>query len=66
MLCPGGVAEKDWLKAKDVIVEIAGEPVKNITDYMTTMAGQKPGVAIDVVVIRKDKKMTMKVTPLAP
>jgi hypothetical protein len=63
---PGGASEKAGVKAKDVIVEIAGKPVKNINDYMTAMAGQKPGVAIDVVVIRKDKKMTVKVTPLAP
>jgi hypothetical protein len=61
---PGGASEKAGLKAKDVIVEIAGKPVKNINDYMTAMAGQKPGVAIDVVVVRQDKKLTVKVTPL--
>jgi hypothetical protein len=61
---PGGASEKAGLKAKDVIVEIAGRPVKNINDYMTAMAGQKPGVAIDVVVLRQDKKLTLKVTPL--
>ena len=63
---PGGAAEKAGLKAKDVIVEIAGKPVKNIGDYMTAMAGQKPGVTIDGVVVRQDKKVTVKVTPLAP
>lgn len=63
---PGGAAEKAGLKAKDVIVEIAGKPVKNINDYMTAMAGQKPGVPIDVVVLRQDKKLTIKVTPQAP
>ncbi|HET6572392.1 MAG TPA: M28 family peptidase [Fimbriiglobus sp.] len=63
---PGGAAEKAGLKAKDVIVEIAGKPVRNINDYMTAMAGQKPGVAIDVVVVRQDKKLTVKVTPQAP
>jgi hypothetical protein len=63
---PGGAAEKAGLKAKDVIVEIAGKPVRNINDYMTVMAGQKPGVPIEVVVIRQDKKLTVKVIPLAP
>lgn len=61
---PGGASEKAGLKAKDVIVEIAGKPVRNINDYMTAMAGQKPGVAIDVIVVRADKKLTVKVTPL--
>lgn len=60
---PGGAAEKGGVKAKDLIVEIAGRPVKNINDYMTVMAGQKPGVEIDLVVIRADKKTAVKVTP---
>ena len=63
-LTPGGAAEKAGLKAKDVVVEIAGKPVKNINEYMAVMAGQKPGHPIDVVVIRQDKKLTIKVTPL--
>jgi hypothetical protein len=57
---PGGVAEKAGLKEGDVIVEIAGKPVANITAYMTAMSGQKPGTTIDVVVERKGKKVTLK------
>lgn len=60
---PGGAAEKAGLKPQDLIVEIAGKPVKNIGDYMAAMAGQKAGHQIEVVVVRKDKKMTIKVTP---
>jgi len=62
-LSPGGAAEKAGLKDKDIIIEIAGKPVKNIDGYMAAMAGQKAGVAIDVIVLRNDKKMTIKVTP---
>lgn len=62
---PGGVAEKAGFKEGDVIVEIAGKPVANITNYMTAMGGQKLGTTIDVVVERKGKKMTLK-TKLAP
>lgn len=57
---PGGIAEKAGLKDGDVIVEIAGKPVANITAYMTAMGGQKPGTTIDIVVERKGKKMTLK------
>lgn len=60
---PGGAAEKSGLKAKDIIIEIAGKPVKEIQTYMTIMAGLRPGQEIEVIVIRNDKKVTVKVTP---
>ena len=60
---PGGAAQKAGIKAGDIIVEIAGKPVKNIGGYMTTMAQQKAGKAIPVVVMRKDDKVTVDVTP---
>jgi hypothetical protein len=60
---PGGAAEKGGVKDNDVIVEIGGKPVKNIGGYMTAMSAQKPGAAVDVVVLRKGKKLTLKVTP---
>ncbi len=60
---PGGAAEAAGLKKGDRVVGLAGKPVKNIEGYMAAMAAQKPGVEIEVVVIRKDKKETIKVTP---
>jgi len=60
---PGGAAETAGVKAKDIIVEIAGKPIKDINAYMATMAGQKAGTPIEIVVIRNDKKVTIKVTP---
>jgi hypothetical protein len=57
---PGGVAEKSGLKDGDVIVEVAGKPVKNITGYMAAMGGQKLGTTIDIVVERKGQKLTLK------
>jgi hypothetical protein len=60
---PGGAAEKAGIKAKDVIVEIGGKPVKNIGGYMTAMSAQRSGVPVEVVVLRKGQKMTIKVTP---
>jgi membrane-associated protease RseP (regulator of RpoE activity) len=57
---PGGPAEKAGIKNGDIIVEIAGKPVKNIVGYMSAMSGQKLGTTIDVVVQRKGKKMTLK------
>jgi Zn-dependent M28 family amino/carboxypeptidase len=60
---PGGAAEKGGVKAQDIIVEIAGKPVKNIESYMAVMAGQKADREIEIVVLRKDKKVMLKVTP---
>ena len=59
-ISPGGVAEQAGFMDGDVIVEIAGKPVANITGYMTAMGGQKPGTTIDVIVERKGKKLTLK------
>lgn len=60
---PGGAAEKAGMKDNDIIVEIGGKPVKNIGGYMTAMSTQKAGHVVDVVVLRKGAKMTLKVTP---
>jgi hypothetical protein len=60
---PGGAAEKGGVKDNDVIVEIGGKPVKNIGSYMTAMSTQKAGTPVEVVVMRKGQKMTLKLTP---
>jgi hypothetical protein len=60
---PGGAASKGGLQDGDVIVEIGGKPVKNVGGYMTAMSAQKAGNPVEVVVLRKGTKMTLKVTP---
>ncbi len=60
---PGGAAEKGGVKDGDVIVEIGGKVVKNIGSYMTAMSGQKAGTPVDVVVLRKDKTVKLKLIP---
>lgn len=60
---PGGAAEKAGLKKGDRLVAIAGVPIRNLSGYMTEMAKQKPGKAIDVTVFRDGHKKTIAVTP---
>lgn len=60
---PGGAAEAAGLQEGDLIVEIAGKPIKNIGGYMTVMAGQKAGQAVAVKIKRKGKEVTVEVTP---
>lgn len=60
---PDGPAEKAGLKDGDLIVEIGGKQVTSVANYMTIMNQQKAGVEIEVVIMRKGTKMTVKVTP---
>jgi hypothetical protein len=62
-LVDGGAAGKAGIKTGDRIVEIAGRPVADMGSYMTIMGAQKVGQVIDVIVIRDEKKVTLKVTP---
>ncbi len=57
----GGPAEKAGIKANDVIIQMAGKPVKNINDYMAVMALQKKDTTIEVIVLRGKEKKTLKV-----
>ncbi len=60
---PGGAAEKAGLKEGDIIVEVGGKATPNVGAYMTAMGAQKVGNAIDIVVERKGKKLTLKAKP---
>lgn len=60
----GGPAEKGGLKAGDLIVEFAGKPVKNATQYTNVLSSLKPGKQVEVVVLRDGNRVTLKVTPV--
>jgi Zn-dependent M28 family amino/carboxypeptidase len=57
---PGSPADKAGLKDGDIIVEINGKPVSNVTTYMGVMAAQKAGTTIELVVERNGKKVKLK------
>jgi C-terminal processing protease CtpA/Prc len=54
-------AAKAGIKAKDIIVEIAGKPIKNVTTYMDAMSQQKRGETVEMIILREGKKVTVKV-----
>jgi hypothetical protein len=60
---PGGPAAKAGLKDGDVIVEIAGKPVKNMTAYMAVMGLQKKGNPVEIIVERNGQRVKLVVTP---
>ena len=56
-----GPAEKAGLKVEDVIVEIAGKPIKNGDELISVVAAQEVGSTTPIVVIRDGKRNTFDV-----
>jgi len=58
---PESVAGKAGLKPNDILLEIGGKPVSsNFADFHKVLADIKPDTPVDVVVMRKGKKETIK------
>ncbi|MCI0703988.1 MAG: PDZ domain-containing protein [Planctomycetia bacterium] len=57
----GSAAEKAGLKTHDIILEFAGKQVSDNTDDFARMVNEvKTGVKVDIVVLRKGKKVEIK------
>lgn len=57
----GSPAELAGLKAGDVIVEFAGQPVKDLFEYSNALYAHKPGDEVSVVVLRGGQRVTLQV-----
>ncbi len=62
---PEGPADVAGLKAGDRILRIGSKKVANIYDYMAATRGNKPGDVVEVVVLREEIEVALKVK-LAP
>ncbi len=60
MVSEGGVAAAAGVKNGDIIVEIAGQQVKNIQSYIEIMNNQKIGQSIEIVVMRENNRVVLK------
>jgi len=58
-----GPAEKAGLKGGDVIVQLGGKKIENIYDYTNAISALKIGEASDVIVLRRDKTLQLKIIP---
>ena len=59
----GGLAQKSGLQEGDVIVEIAGVPVRSVQGYMSAMATRRPGQQFELVIVRGGKRVPLRVNP---
>jgi S1-C subfamily serine protease len=59
----GSPAEKAGLKAKDVIVEVAGKKIENVQDYSAALQAMKVGEPVKFVVLRDSQRVELTVTP---
>jgi hypothetical protein len=57
----GRPAAKAGIKAGDLIVEVAGKPVANITAYTAILQDLQPRSTIEVTIVRGGKRQTLKV-----
>lgn len=58
----GSPAAKAGVQAGDVIVKFGDVDVKNLYDFTFALRKRKPGDAVDVILLRDGKKMTVQVT----
>ena len=58
----GSAAEKGGLQGGDIIVQIGDMEVHNIYDLVHILKTRDPGEELDVVVLRDDEPVTLRVT----
>ena len=58
-----GPAAKAGIRPGDVIVQVGGQPVGNVHELLTQVAGLKPGTPTDVKIWRRQGELNLTVTP---
>jgi serine protease DegQ len=58
-----GPAAQAGMRPGDVVVEVGGKEVANVSELLSTVAGLKPGTATQFKVQRRDDSAEMTVTP---
>ncbi|MEW6144947.1 MAG: M28 family peptidase [Thermodesulfobacteriota bacterium] len=59
----GSPAERAGLAKGDTVIELDGIRIRNIYDYRSALAVSRPGVAVEVVIIRAGKRISVGVVP---
>ena len=59
---PGGPADKAGMRRGDLLVELAGTPIRDIHDLMFVLRAAKPAQTSSAVVVRDGERVTLTVT----
>lgn len=59
----GGPADRAGVREGDTIVELASKKIENIYDYTYALDGLKIDIAVEMVVLRGDRRIKLIVTP---
>jgi Tol biopolymer transport system component len=59
---PQGAAEQAGMRRGDLLIELAGTPVRDIYDFMYVLQRSKPGDTVKAVVDRDGKRLELTVT----
>jgi hypothetical protein len=59
---PGSPADSGGLKAGDVVVELGGRAVKDLTTYSEALYAHQPGDRVTIVALRAGQRITTEVT----
>ncbi|HSV35663.1 MAG TPA: PDZ domain-containing protein, partial [Ramlibacter sp.] len=58
-----GPAAQAGVRPGDVIVEVAGKQIANVSELLSSVAALKPGTAAKFRVLRRDESLDLNVTP---
>ncbi len=58
-----GPAAQAGLRPGDVIVDVAGKPIGNVSELLSSVAALRPGTATAFVVLRREERLKIDVTP---
>jgi S1-C subfamily serine protease len=58
-----GPAAQAGIRPGDVIVQVGGKPISNVSELLTSVAALKPGEAAPFRVQRRDESLQLTVTP---
>jgi serine protease DegQ len=58
-----GPAAQAGIKPGDVVTQVAGKPINNVTDLLGSVAALKPGTASKFSLLRRDQRIELSVTP---
>src|SRR5438552_2677096 len=60
---PGSPAQRAGLRVEDLIVELGGERVSGVEDIQRLMVGEKIGVTVEVLALRRGRELRPELVP---